>query len=259
MSTWIDGALDLLHANYFAFPALIWVTLAFSLLPPENASTIASMEVTCRILDPYGADHRIAELSYLCQSRIIGFGAYAVTSILLYGLRFFWWCTRMGLSGMWARPLMTIGVLTALYASNYRFKLMLNLVLGATTALRKYNEIVHNFRTWRLLASDTVWASTPVRLLAKETRQVITATFKLLGRTRYDELDAFEHPKMNPAKQIRLLDVRRNLPFLPIRAAMVVVDIDNPPEYEAVSYTWDPNPVEFLPVALNGLKSVVTI
>ncbi|KAH6955751.1 heterokaryon incompatibility protein-domain-containing protein, partial [Ilyonectria sp. MPI-CAGE-AT-0026] len=32
---------------------------------------------------------------------------------------------------------------------------------------------------------------------------------------------------------------------------------DDPPPYEAVSYTWDPDPTEHLPVAINGMQHLV--
>jgi hypothetical protein len=250
LSAWPGIILKQLIRMYSGVPVLLFAILSVAVFQPDNAYTIISFEMTCRALDPCDADHGFPELSYICQSRMV-FGAYAATSLSYQGFRFLWWCTKAAIAAGWHHQLIAVTTLSILSCIIGFTNAFLNV---AVLALRMQDDSMYYLHRSRWLVIDIIKSSTLARVFIKIARSVMTAGFKVAGRKTYNELDCFKHPNMDPRTQIRLLDVRLNIPFLPIRAALVAVDINNPPYYEAVSYTWDSNPREYLPVAINGMQ-----
>ncbi|PVH71043.1 HET-domain-containing protein [Cadophora sp. DSE1049] len=238
--------------DYFWPTGLLFAILAFAIFRPFHAYTIASLEVARWFLDPHEYKRWVSDSFQLDRSLVV-FSSYITTLLSLRGYRFFWWCAKAVLAAAWNRPLVAAAVFTTLLT----FKRIVGFtypILKLIAFLQWLHGSTYHLEWYRWVVVDKAKASVLFRVFMKTTQCLVTAAFEILGRRRHDELGPFKHPKMNPRTQIRLLDVRRNIPFLPTRAALVVVDIDDPPPYEAVSYTWDPNPTDHLSVAINGMR-----
>jgi len=78
-------------------------------------------------------------------------------------------------------------------------------------------------------------------------------------------LKSFEYNKLPTSSSIRLLELLGDSPEDPIRCSLITVDLDDRPEYEALSYTWG-NPLpepntdfdQTMPIICNGQELMVT-
>lgn len=80
---------------------------------------------------------------------------------------------------------------------------------------------------------------------------------RALGETPYHELPAFEYSPIDPAKQVRLLEIGRAIPLSIPRARLITYDIDNLPPFEAVSLCKSVRPSAACPIILNDKKWLV--
>ncbi|EJT69486.1 hypothetical protein GGTG_13105 [Gaeumannomyces tritici R3-111a-1] len=80
---------------------------------------------------------------------------------------------------------------------------------------------------------------------------------RALGETPYPELPAFEYSPIDPAKQVRLLEIERAIPFSIPRARLITYNIDNLPPFEAVSLCKSVRPSAACPIILNDKKGLV--
>lgn len=252
-----SGIVQAVLMDYFWPTGLLFAILAFAIFRPLHSYTIASIEVARWFLDPHEYRRWVPDPSQLDRSLVV-FVAYTASLLFLRGARLFWsYLLKAPYVAAWNHPLVTAAIITALY--------VLKRSLGFTYVLLKvivflqwlHGTTLHGFERYKWMAVDGIKRSVLFRVWTKTSECLLNGVLEILGRKQYSRLDAFSHPKMNSHKQIRLLDVRRNIPLLPLRAALVVVDIDDPPPYEAVSYTWDPDPTEHLPVAINGMQHSV--
>lgn len=66
-------------------------------------------------------------------------------------------------------------------------------------------------------------------------------------------------PKLSdPTKQIRLLKLRRRLPFFPLSAELETHTLHEKPLYHAISYVWAYGPQDMRPMIVNGKVMYVT-
>lgn len=79
---------------------------------------------------------------------------------------------------------------------------------------------------------------------------------RALGETPYCELPSFEYSPIDTARQVRLLEIERVIPFLLPRARLVAYNIDNLPPFEAVSCCKSARPSAVCPIILNDKRAL---